>query len=114
MSLFFFHNKAIDDYPGVVAQSSVCQGARRSYAARVPFPCHERVALARVFALAPPFLVVEVISSSATTPPTQQRGESRIVLEPHDRRTGVLDFQYFSIQKILRAGPRWYALSIKS
>ena len=36
------------------------------------------------------------------------------VLEPHDRRAAVSDFQYFSIQKILRAGPRWYALSIKS
>ena len=44
----FFPRRAIDDYPGVVAQRSVGQGSRRSYAARVPFPCHERVALARV------------------------------------------------------------------
>ena len=113
MSLFF-HSRAIDDYPGVVAQSSVCQGARRSYAARVPFPCHERVALARVFALAPPFLVVEVISSSATTPLTQQRGANRIVLEPHDRHAGVFNFRYFWFPKSLRAGPRWIVLSIES
>ena len=64
--ILFFHSRAIDDYHGVVAQRSACQGARRSYAARAPFPCHERVALARVFALASP-LAAEVISSSALT-----------------------------------------------
>ena len=34
--IFLYHSRAIDDYPGLVAQRSVCQGSQDSYAARVP------------------------------------------------------------------------------
>ena len=44
---------------------------------------------------------------------TQQRGENRIVLESHDRRAGLSDFQCFFVLGILRAGPRWHVLSIE-
>ena len=35
----FFHSRAIDDYHGVVAQGSLCQGVRCCCVARAPLPC---------------------------------------------------------------------------